>query len=214
MTPTHCPLFTGITDSNLATLLKCLNATQKRFAKNSTVLATDKKLDSVGIVLSGAVHVVREDFWGKHTLMARIESGGLFGEAFACADIEKFPFSVIAAEPSDILFVKCNRILASCPSACKFHATLIKNLTLILAQKNIALAQKLKHLPQPTTRDKLLSYLSEQAQLNHSTSFTIPFNREQLADYLSVDRSALSAVLSHLKKDRLLHYHKNHFELR
>ena len=146
--------------------------------------------------------------------MARIEPGGLFGEAFACTGIEKFPFSVIAAEPSDVLFVKCRHILSPCPSVCAFHATLIKNLTLILATKNIALAQKLKHLTRPTTREKLLSYLSEQAQLTHSKSFDIPFNREQLADYLSVDRSALSAVLSHLKKDKLLHYHKNHFELR
>ena len=210
----QCPLFTGITETHLDVLLKCMNAAQKNFRKNGVVLAVDKKPDSVGIVLSGAVHIVREDFWGKRTIVGRIECGGLFGEAFACAETEKFPFSVITAEPSDILFVKCNRILTSCPSACEFHTTLIKNLTLILAEKNIALTQKLKHLTQPTTREKLLSYLSEQAQTTHSKTFSIPFNREELADYLSVDRSALSAELSRMRKDGLVRYQKNYFELR
>ena len=210
----HCPLFEKIAESHLETLLKCLGATQKNFGKNGVVFAADKKLDSVGIVLSGAVHTVREDFWGKRTIVGRIECGGLFGEAFACAGTEKFPFNVIAAEASDVLFVKCNRILTSCPSACGFHTTLIKNLTLILAEKNIALTQKLKHLTQPTTREKLLSYLSEQAQTVHSKTFAIPFNREELADYLSVERSAMSAELSRMRRDGLVRYQKNHFELR
>jgi len=178
------------------------------------VLASGKKSDSVGVVLSGAVHVIREDFWGRRTLMARIEPCGLFGEAFACAEGEAIPFSVVAAEASDVLFVQSRRILTSCPSACGFHTTLIKNLTLTLAGKNIALTQKLKHLTQPSTREKLLSYLSEQAQSARSKSFDIPFNREELADYLSVERSAMSAELSRMRRDGLVRYQKNHFELK
>ena len=208
----QCPLFAGIVEPNLDALLDCLGARHKRFGKNGMVLVADRKPDSVGIVLAGAVHVVREDFWGRRNIMGRVEPGGLFCEAFACADIEKLPVSVIAAEASEILFVNCKRIIASCPSACAFHAKLIRNLTLILAQKNIALTQKLKYVTQPTTREKLLSYLSEQAQLAGSKTFDIPFNREELADYLSVERSAMSAELSRMRDDGLLNYHKNHFE--
>ena len=170
-------------------------------------------MDSIGIVLGGAVHVLREDFWGKRKIVARVEGGGLFGEAFACAGVEKLPISVIAAEDSEILFVNSVRIIKTCPTSCTFHIRLIKNLTLLLAEKNIALIQKLECLTQPNTREKLLSYLSGQARLAGKSAFSIPFNREELADYLSVERSAMSAELSKMRDDGLVLYQKNHFEL-
>ena len=137
----------------------------------------------------------------------------MFGEAFAYAGVDKLPVSAIAAEESEVLTVQSQRIVSPCSSACVFHTGLIKNLTLLLADRNIALIQKMEHVTQPTTREKLLSYLSEEARLAGKSAFTIPFNREELADYLSVDRSAMSAELSKMRKDGLLVYRKNHFEL-
>ena len=208
-----CPLFAGIAESDLAALLNCLSAVQKRFKKNGMVFFAGRKTDSMGIVLSGAVHVLRDDFWGKRKLVARIEPGELFGESFACLGVEELPVSVTAAEESEILLVNCRRIVTTCSSACTYHTGLIKNLMLILAKKNIAFIQKLEHITQATTREKLLSYLSEQARLAGKSAFTIPFNREELADYLSVERSAMSAELSKMKDDGLVLYRKNCFEL-
>ena len=209
----NCQLFAGIAEPDQKALLDCLSARQRRFKKNGFVCIAGEKMDSVGIVLSGAIHVLREDFWGRREIVARIEGGGLFGEAFACADVEKIPVSVMAAEESDVLFVNCRRIISPCSAACVFHARLSRNLALLLAQKNIALVQKLEHVTQATTREKLLSYLSEKARLAGKSAFSIPFNREELANYLSVERSAMSAELSKMRKDGLVLYQKNHFEL-
>ena len=209
----ECPMFIGITETDIESMLRCLSATQKRYDKNSFIYSEGDAAENIGIVLSGAVHVLREDFWGKRNILTRAEAGGLFGEAFACAGVDKLLVSVIAAEDAEILFVNCKRVMISCSSACAFHATLIKNLILILAQRNVLLTQKLGHITQPTTREKLLSYLSEQARLAGTGFFDIPFNREELADYLSVERSAMSAELSKMRKDGLVRYRKNHFEL-
>lgn len=209
----NCPLFVGITKPDIDSILRCLSAKQKHYKKNSFIWAEGDIVESFGIVLTGAVHVLREDFWGKRNILTRVEPSGLFGEAFAYAGLEQLPVSVMATEGSEILFINCGRILTSCSSACAFHAGLIKNLTFILARRNVLLTQKLTHITQPTTREKLLSYLSEQARLAGNRSFDIPFNREELANYLSVERSAMSAELSKMRKDRLVLYRKNHFEL-
>ena len=208
-----CQLFTGIPGSGLKSMLDCLAARQKHFAKDSFIIMAGGKMDWIGIVLSGAIHILREDYWGKRKIIARIESGASFGEAFAYAEVKELPVSIIAAEESEVLFLDCRRILKQCSSVCTFHASLIKNLALLLAEKNIAFIQKLEHITQTTTREKLLSYLSGQAQLERKSSFDIPFSREELADYLSVERSAMSAELSKMRDDGLILYRKNHFEL-
>ena len=210
---TQCPLFAGISGADVESLLRCLSAGHKRFDKNSLIFTEGDEIKNIGVVLRGAVHIMREDFWGKRNILARIETGGIFGEAFACAGIEKLPVSVAAAEESEIMFINAKRIMTGCSSACTFHAVLRNNLTLILARRNVMLTQKLEHITQPTTREKLLSYLSGQSRLAGSGVFVIPFNREELADYLSVDRSAMSAELSKMRNDGLLLCRKNHFEL-
>lgn len=209
----NCRLFTGIRESDLEFLLDCLSARQKSYARNSFIFIAGDKIDTVGIVLTGAVHILRDDYWGKRKIVSRIESGALFGEALACAGVEKIPVSVQAVEDSEILFVSCSRIIGNCSLACAFHNDLIKNLTLLLAEKNVEMLQKLEHITQTTTREKLLSYLSGEVLYAGKNSFTIPFSRGELADYLSVERSAMSAELSRMRDDGLIRYHKNHFEL-
>ena len=119
----------------------------------------------------------------------------------------------MAAEETSVLFIDCKRIINACSPGCAFHARVIKNLTVLLAEKSNALLEKMEHVTQPTTREKLLSYLSKEAQLAGKSKFVIPFNREELAHYLSVERSGISTELSKMQDDGLIRYQKNQFEL-
>ena len=167
----------------------------------------------VGVVLSGSVHVLQEDYWGNRTILAHIPPGGLFGEAFSCAETDSLPVSVAAAEKSEVLFIDYKQIITTCTSACMFHMALIKNMMKLLAQKNIMLTQKMEIITHRTTRERLLAYLSAQAIKAGKSHFTIPFNRQQLADYLSVERSAMSTELSKMQSDGLIRTDRSKFEL-
>jgi CRP-like cAMP-binding protein len=206
-------LFANIKDDNLSALLSCLSAIYKSYKKGDYIFSTGDKAVYVGLVLDGSVNVIQEDFWGNRTIVTHSGAGDLFGEAFACAEATNLPVSVIAVENAEILLIDFNRIITTCSSACEFHAQLIKNILGILSQKNITLIQKIEHISQRTTREKLLSYLSEQAKINNSATFEIPYNRQELADFLSVDRSAMSTELSKMHSEGIVRYNRNHFEL-
>lgn len=208
-----CPLFLDIEEKELDELLKCLLAYTKQFRNNDFIFSVGQPVSHIGIVLSGKVHVIQEDFWGNRTILAQIGSRGLFGEAFSSAGIEKMPVSVVATSDCEILFIDYKRIITTCSAACVFHTGLIKNMMKILAAKNIMLTQKMEFVTRKTTREKLIAFLSAQAQKSASSKFVIPFNRQQLADYLSVDRSAMSNELSKMKDQGIIIYHKNEFEL-
>lgn len=208
-----CSLFADINEEQLEKLLYCMAAVYRFYAKDEFIFIADNKATSVGIVLSGGVHVIQEDFWGSRTIIAHIEPFGIFGEAFSCAEIDKLPISVVAAQRSEIVLIDYRTIIKSCCSACDFHTQLIKNMLRIIANKNIMLTRKMEHLSKRTTREKLLSFLSENAIWTKSSVIEIPFNRQELADYLCVDRSALSREISLMQKEGLLRYQKNLFEL-
>lgn len=207
------PLFFGVQEHEIEEMLGCLSSSEKTYNKGSYILTAQDPPVNVGIVLEGSVHVIKEDFWGNRAILARIGAGGMFGEAFACAQADHLPVSVVAREDTDVLFIDYKRIITTCSSACHFHSRLIENMLHILAEKNILLTQKMEHIVKRTTREKLLSYLSWQAVQAGSSYFMIPFNRQELADYLSVDRSALSSELGKLQKEGILEYHKNQFKL-
>lgn len=208
-----CPLFHKINETELKSLLVCLSATQKHYKKSQPIFRAGESVQTVGIVLTGNVHVVQEDFWGNRSILANVEAGGLFGESFSCAETEKIPVGVIAVQTSEILWIDYRKIVTTCSSSCVFHTTLIQNMLRILAQKNVLLTEKMELLTRRTTREKLLAYLSAQAQRAGSAEFSIPFNRQELAEYLSVDRSAMSNALSKMQKEGVLRYQKNQFEL-
>lgn len=208
-----CPLFSGIGETDLNTLLTCISPTQKHYKKNQPIFVAGEPVHDVGIVLTGNVHIVQGDFWGNRTILATVEPGGLFGEAFSCAELDNIPVNVIAAKASEVLMIDYKKIINNCSSSCVFHTTLIKNTLRIMAKKNVMLTQKMEFLTRRTTRDKLLSYFSAQAQQAGSAKFSIPFNRQELAEYLSIDRSAMSNELSKMQNDGLLIYRKNEFEL-
>jgi CRP-like cAMP-binding protein len=167
----------------------------------------------VGIILTGNVHIIQEDYWGNRSILTHIAPPDLFGEAFACAEMEKTPVSALAVEKTDVLFIDYQKIITICPSACVFHGQLIENMLRILAEKNILLTQKMEILSKRTTKEKLLAYLSFQAIAAKSSSFYIPFQRQALADYLGVDRSAMSSALGALKKEGKIDFEKNWFRL-
>jgi CRP-like cAMP-binding protein len=205
-------LFAGIDEGELSSLLGCLEAVRKRYKKGGMVFAAGDA-PAVGMILNGALQVLAEDPMGNRTIIGRLGTGDLFGEAFACAGAEHMPFSVEAVLDSEVLLIDVKKILVTCPAACPFHSRLIENLMAILARKNILLSAKIRHISRRTTREKLLSYLSERSREAGAREFDIPFNRQELADYLCVDRSAMSAELSRLRAEGLIEYAKNRFTL-
>lgn len=207
-------LFQGIAKEEILDMLQCLSASKRSYQKGECVFCRGERITSVAMLLEGCIHIQKEDYWGNLSILSEIAPGDLFGEVYACLDDEEMQNNAVAVRESQVLFLDVKRILTMCPSACPFHERLIRNLLSVMAAKNKTLAQKLEHMSQRTMREKLLSYLSEQSLRVGSPSFDIPFNRQQLADFLSVDRSAMSSALCKMRDEGILDFDKNHFELK
>ena len=207
------PLFENIRTADLEKLLNCLSPIYRSFEKNVPIFKEEQESNFFGIILSGGVHLVRNDYWGNRLIMGRIAAGHIFGETFSLENIPKFPVSFVAGEKSQVLILSSKRALRPCSSMCGSHSVLIQNILRDMAKKNMLLISKIEYISRRNTREKLLSYLSAQSRLAKSKIFDIPFNRQELADYLSVDRSAMSAELGRMRNDGLIDFHKNHFEL-
>lgn len=184
------PLFAGIDANQLESLLICLNAVKRKFHKDEFIFLAGSKATSVGIVVSGGVRVLQEDFWGRRMILAQLDPGELFGEAFSCAEKDALPVSVIASEASEVMLIDYRKIVTTCSSTCIFHTKLVMNMMRILAEKNILLTRKIEHLSKRTTRDKLLSFLSARAVSTGNTTVEIPFNRQELRGTARVRQSA------------------------
>lgn len=209
----ECSLFAGIRREDLTRMLTCLGAKVELFEKKYTVLAEGNPARFIGIVLSGAVQVVRIDYYGNRSIIAEAGPGEVFAEDFACAEIDSIPVTVIASEPGEMMLIDCGHILHTCQNNCGFHQQLIFNLMRELALKTILFHQKLEITSQRSTRDKLMTYLLMQAKKAGSSHFVIPFDRQELADYLEVERSGLSAEISKLRREGILESDKNEFIL-
>ena len=207
-----CPLFANITPEDRAALAACLAPRPVACRRGRLLWQEGERTGSLGIVEQGSLRILRDDFWGNRTILSLAEPGDLFGEAYAWGG-EPLGVSVEAAEDSRVWLLDVSRILSPCTSVCAFHNQLIGNLVAILARKNRLLSRKIDHLSQRSTRAKVLSYLSFEAARQGSDAFSIPFDRQGMADYLAVDRSALSLELSKMRRDGLLEFHKNQFRL-
>lgn len=206
-------LFKGITESELQLLLSCFSANLLHFNKNQIVFMSGQNINHFGVVLSGKAQIYQEDIYGNKSILSNIGVGDLFGESFAYSETKIFPVSMMTTTESDLLFIDSNKLASPCTNACSFHSKLIQNMLRIIATKNISLTQKIEFTSKRTTREKLMAYLSSESQKSRSRSFSISFNRQQLADYLFVDRSAMSAELSKLRDDGILKFNKSQFEL-
>lgn len=195
-------------------MLSCLETREERFPKDTFLLRTGDTAESIGLVLSGSVLVVQEDIWGNRNILSKAGPGQTFAAAYACAPGSLLNVSVLAETPVTAMFLNVKRVLNVCPSACEHHSRIIRNLLGELAEKNLRFGEKLTHMGQRTTHAKLMSYFSAEAQRLGTYEFDIPFSRQQLADYLAVERSGLSLELGKMRSEGLLDFHKSHFILK
>ncbi len=209
----RCTLFSGISTNDIPGLLGCLQAKVFSFSKKQDILSEGSQAKYVGIILSGTAQIVQVDYYGNRSIFSSINQADIFGEAFACAGVEHLPVSVTANEACEVMLIDCERILHTCAKACGFHQQIIFNLMRDIATKAIMFQQKIEVISKRSTREKLMTYLQIQAKKAGSSRFDIPFDRQELADYLEVDRSGLSAEISKLRKEGIINSNKNSFEL-
>ena len=210
----QCPLFSDISRQELGEMLNCLGGTITGVAKGNPVFLEGDPAEFVGVVLSGKVQILRTDYYGNRSVLTVVSPGGLFGEAFACAGVETLPVSAVALQNSTVLMLNCKRVLTGCSNACPFHSRLLRNLLQGIAQKNLTLTRKIRCMSQKTTQEKLMEFLLEQAKQQSSPEFVIPYDRQALADYLGVERSAMSVELSKLKKAGRIDFSGSRFRVR
>ena len=206
-------LFSGVSEDELTAMLDCLGARQVDFPNDSFLLRAGESVDSIGLILNGSVLIVQEDIWGNRNILSKLGPGQTYAVSFACAPGSAINVSVLAQTEVTVLTMNVGRILTMCPSNCSHHSLVLRNLLSDLAGKNLRLNEKLTHMGQRTTRAKLMSYLSAEAQRQNSLEFDIPFTRQQLADFLAVERSGLSLELGKMRDEGLLDFHKSHFTL-
>lgn len=207
------PLFHGINRSELKALLSCLKAERRTYGKGEYIFRMGDTITKFGVILSGSAHIERYDYWGDRHIISALLPGNAFGESFAAVPQTTAFVSVVTGKETSVIFLDLNKALHMCTSSCPFHARLISNIVSLLARKNLLLNKKLTYVTQHTLKDKILTYLSAESQRQHSAYFDIPYDRQQLADYLNAERSALSNELSKLKKQGVIDYQKNHFHL-
>jgi CRP-like cAMP-binding protein len=209
--PAGNPLFSGIAFSDFEKMLDCLSARKALYQKGEIILLSGNPVHFIGLVLSGSVQILKDDIDGRVNILAELGASELFAETFACAGIDHSPVTVIASEDSEILLMNYRRIITTCSSSCTFHAKLIENMLNLIARKNLMLNQKIEIISKRTTREKLMSFFT--LHRGAAKKFTIPFNREELAQYLCVDRSAMSSELSKMRDEGIIKFDKNTFEI-
>lgn len=206
-------LFSGVGAEELPTMLNCLGAVVRSYRKGEYVFRSGEQIGSITVLVEGRLLIQKDDYWGNRSIVNVIEPGELFGEAYAAPDSGALRNDVLAAEDSAAVFFDIHRVLTVCPSACRFHTLTVQNLFYAISEKNRKLVSKLDITSKRTTREKLLSYLSEEAKRQNASAFEIPFNRQQLADFLSVDRSAMSNELCKLRDAGLISFDRSRFTL-
>ena len=206
-------LFDGIEKNNLAAMFGCTGYHISHYTKGQIVILEEEQILHVGIVLTGAVDMIKEDVWGNKTILSRMGKNELFGETFACGDDNRSVVTFVAAEETAVLFIPFHKMMHTCTNACVFHQRLVENMVRIIANKNRDLMRKVEIISKKTLREKILTYLSVQAQAQNSRYFQIPLGRAELAAYLCADRSALTRELTNMKVEGLIDYDKNMFRI-
>ena len=210
----HTTLFMGVAEEEINAMLSCLQAKKRQYKKGEYVFQEGEQLRNIAVLVEGSLHIQRDDYWGNRSIINILKVGEMFGEAYVTPESGALLNDVVAVEASTVLFFDVKRILTVCSSACKFHSMVVQNLFFAISQKNRTIMQKLGDMSKRTTRDKLMSYLSDEAKRQNCGTFEIPFNRQQLADFLSVDRSAMSNELCKMRDEGLLVFEKNRFTLK
>ncbi len=206
-------LFSGVGEEEIEAMLSCLQARLRTYQKGEYVLRQGEHIDTILVLAEGKLLVQRDDYWGSRSIMQMISAGEMFGEAYAAPGSGALLNDVLAVEDCTVFFFDVKRIITVCSAACRFHSMVVQNLFFAISEKNRRLVQKLGYMSRRTTREKLIAYLSEEAKRRNSSEFSIPFNRQQLADFLSVDRSAMSNELCKMRDEGMIAFEKNRFVL-
>lgn len=206
-------LFRGISESEIEELLLCLVAHERSFQKGDVIFRAGSPVDEFGLVLSGSVNIVVNLYWGNSIIFGHMGKGEVFAENYAAVPGKELLCDVVACEDTQVLFLKMQSVMTTCRMGCAYHNRIIQNMLRISAQNNLNMSSRMMHTASKSLRERLLSYLSEQALERGSAHFTIPFNRQQLADYLAVNRSAMSNELSKMQEEGLITFRKNEFIL-
>lgn len=206
-------IFTDMEDEEMNILMRCLSPELSHYRKNEYILRCGESTSSFGILLKGMAMIEKYDLWGNLNILSEVSIGMSFAESYACLPDAPSDVHIIAKEDSDIMFFDIGRFLYICPIACKFHNRLVQNLLTEIAKKNLLLTRKIDFISKKKIRDRLLSYLQLEAQKNESDIFEIPFNRQELADFLLVDRSALSSEIGKLQNEGIISCKKNLFRI-
>ena len=202
-------LFRGTSPQEARQMLSCLAAVTRAYQKGETICRAGEQICAAGLVLRGSVTVESDDFWGNRSVLSRAAPGDIFGEAYACLPEQPLLVSVVAAANCEVLFLDMARVMRVCSNACAHHGRIVQNLLALCAEKNLQLSQRMLHTAPKTIRARLLSCFHGMSQRAGSRHFSLPYNRQALADYLNVDRSAMCAELSKMKADGLIDYTKN-----
>lgn len=208
-----CPFFSGLSDREILSILHCVNGTVLSRPQGAYIFRAGDTTDVMGLVLSGSALIIQEDLWGHRNILSKCTAGDFFGEPYAAKPGAILNISVVTEKDCDILMLNIGHLMVTCPTPCPHHQKLIRNLVSVLSNKILIFNDKITHVSKRTTRDKLLSYLTSESIRHGSLSFDITFDRQQLADFLCVDRAAMSVELSKLQKEGLLKTNRNHFEL-
>lgn len=206
-------LFSGVGEEEIGTMLNCLQSHLCTYKKGEYVLRQGEHLDKILVLVGGKLHIQRDDYWGNRSIINMVSIGEMFGEAYIAPESGTLMNDVLAVEDSAVIFFDVKRIITVCSAACRFHSMVVQNLFFAISDKNRKLVQKLTFMTKRTTREKLIAYLSEESKRQNSSEFSIPFNCQQLADYLSVDRSAMSNELCKMRDEGLIEFEKNYFKL-
>lgn len=202
-------LFDGMDIDEIKSILNCFGSKRQSFKKQETIIFAGDYVTTVGIVLEGSVQVSTESIDGDRTILTELSAGDIFAETFVCAEVKESPAFVIASTDCEILFVEYLKIITSCQSSCAFHTRLIKNMLKLIAQKNMFFNQKMEFLALRTIRQKIIAYLQYEMKKQRTKNLTLPFKRQELSDYLCIDRSALSRELCKMRDEEMIAFSKN-----
>ena len=206
-------LFKGVSENEIESMLSCLDAKLKHYSKGEYVVRQGERMTMLAVLVDGRLHIQNDDFWGNRSILGDITPGEMFGEVYIAPQSDTLINDVVAIEDSAVMFFNVTCMVTTCSNACRFHTAVAQNLLFAMSEKNRKLVQKLSHMSKRSTREKLMSYLSSEANKQGSNEFNILFNRQQLADFLSVDRSAMSNELCKLRDEGLIEFNKNNFKL-
>ena len=210
----NSPVFFGISEQELKEMLECFNARIKTYDEGEMIIRQGDMITNIYLVLEGTVNIEKDSYWGRRIIVSQLGVNDNIALAFVASKNVESSIDAIAATKAKLLLLSYQKCTSMCQNVCTKHKLLINNLFEILSKENIELIQKIENISQKSIRDKLLTYLSNEAKRNKSNIFEISFNRQDLADYLNIDRSAMSFELSKMQKDGLIKVEKNKFALK